>query len=92
MLIGFLNLYKNSKNSEVMREHLDEIVEDEEDAEPIFVLTEEWLEFFAKSEAKRRLGKHLCIFFSFCYNNDSLGYLVSSDVVLAWFDKHACLC
>lgn len=48
-----------------MREHLDEIVEDEEDAEPIFVLTEEWVEFFAKSEAKRRLGKHLCIFFHF---------------------------
>lgn len=32
-----------------------EAAEDEED-EPVFVLTDEWAEFFAKSEAKRRLG------------------------------------
>ncbi|CAO1940705.1 unnamed protein product [Urochloa humidicola] len=28
-----------------------------EDEEPVFVLTDEWAEFFAKSEAKRRLAK-----------------------------------
>ena len=27
-----------------------------EEEEPVFVLTDEWAEFFAKSEAKRRLG------------------------------------
>lgn len=32
-----------------------EAAEDEEE-EPVFVLTDEWAEFFAKSEAKRRLG------------------------------------
>ncbi|KAJ7961605.1 SKI/DACH domain-containing protein 1-like [Quillaja saponaria] len=32
---------------------------EEEDDEPVFVLTDEWREFFAKSEARRRLGsKH----------------------------------
>ncbi|CAA3010342.1 Hypothetical predicted protein [Olea europaea subsp. europaea] len=31
--------------------------EEEEEEEPIFVLTDEWKEFFAKSEAKRRLAK-----------------------------------
>lgn len=30
-------------------------LEDEEE-EPIFVLTDEWRDFFAKSEAKRRQG------------------------------------
>ncbi|XP_004510247.1 uncharacterized protein [Cicer arietinum] len=30
---------------------------DEEDDEPVFVLTDEWREFFAKSEAKRKLEK-----------------------------------
>lgn len=33
-----------------------ELLEDEEDEDPVFVLTDEWREFFAKSEAKRRLG------------------------------------
>ena len=37
-------------------EGLEEEVEEEEDDEPIFVLTDEWREFFAKSEAKRKLG------------------------------------
>ncbi|CAL2280146.1 unnamed protein product [Prunus armeniaca] len=32
--------------------------EEEEDDDPVFVLTDEWKEFFAKSEAKRRLGRH----------------------------------
>lgn len=35
---------------------------DDEEDEPIFVLTDEWREFFAKSEAKRKLGT---IFFFF---------------------------
>lgn len=36
----------------------DEVVnfDDEEEADPVFVLTDEWRDFFAKSEAKRRLG------------------------------------
>ncbi|KAI5020031.1 hypothetical protein ZWY2020_044919 [Hordeum vulgare] len=29
----------------------------DEEEEPVFVLTEEWAEFFAKANAKRRLGK-----------------------------------
>ena len=29
---------------------------EDEDEEPVFVLTDEWAEFFAKSDAKRRLG------------------------------------
>ncbi|XP_059660086.1 uncharacterized protein LOC132306637 [Cornus florida] len=40
----------------IVQEENEELdVEDEE--EPIFVLTDEWREFFAKSEAKRRLEK-----------------------------------
>ncbi|GKV34006.1 hypothetical protein SLEP1_g42435 [Rubroshorea leprosula] len=35
-------------------EHADE---EEEEEEPVFVLTEEWREFFAKSEAKRKQEK-----------------------------------
>ncbi|KAF1877249.1 hypothetical protein Lal_00012020 [Lupinus albus] len=39
-------------------EHI-ELEDDEElDDEPVFVLTDEWREFFAKSEAKRKLGIH----------------------------------
>lgn len=33
-----------------------EKLEDEEEGDPIFVLTDEWRDLFAKSEAKRRLG------------------------------------
>lgn len=36
--------------------HAEEAEVDEEE-EPVFVLTDEWAEFFAKSEAKRRLAK-----------------------------------
>lgn len=35
-----------------------EKVEIEEEEDPVFVLTDEWRDFFAKSEAKRRLGLH----------------------------------
>ncbi|XP_047053019.1 heart- and neural crest derivatives-expressed protein 1-like [Lolium rigidum] len=31
--------------------------EEEEDEEPVFVLTDEWAEFFAKADAKRKLAK-----------------------------------
>ncbi|XP_062207879.1 uncharacterized protein LOC133909458 [Phragmites australis] len=34
-----------------------EQAEEEEEEEPVFVLTDEWAEFFAKSDAKRRLAK-----------------------------------
>lgn len=34
----------------------EEEYENDEEEEVIFVLTDEWKEFFAKSEAKRRLG------------------------------------
>ncbi|GJM92087.1 hypothetical protein PR202_ga08515 [Eleusine coracana subsp. coracana] len=30
---------------------------EDDDEEPVFVLTDEWAEFFAKSDAKRRLAK-----------------------------------
>lgn len=36
---------------------------EEDDDEPIFVLTDEWREFFAKSEAKRKLGPLLLLLF-----------------------------
>ncbi|KAF7825845.1 SKI/DACH domain-containing protein 1-like [Senna tora] len=32
-------------------------LDEEEDDEPIFVLTDEWRDFFAKSEARRQLGE-----------------------------------
>lgn len=35
-----------------------ELLEDEEEEDPVFVLTDEWRDFFAKSEAKRKLGCH----------------------------------
>ncbi|WOL03682.1 SKI/DACH domain-containing protein 1-like [Canna indica] len=34
-----------------------ENIEEDDDYESVFVLTDEWMEFFAKSEAKRRLAK-----------------------------------
>ncbi|MCD7452285.1 hypothetical protein HAX54_016117 [Datura stramonium] len=39
-----------------MTQNEDQDLEDEEE-EPIFVLTDEWRDFFAKSEAKRRQAK-----------------------------------
>ncbi|WCJ37962.1 hypothetical protein M5689_019050 [Euphorbia peplus] len=33
--------------------------EDEQEDDPIFVLTDEWRDYFAKSEAKRKLEKQL---------------------------------
>ncbi|XP_052211045.1 uncharacterized protein LOC127813937 [Diospyros lotus] len=40
----------------MMQEGTEEVAEEDEE-EPVFVLTDEWREFFAKSEAKRRLSK-----------------------------------
>lgn len=45
----FWSVYRISQELE----HLDL---DEEEDEPVFVLTDEWREFFAKSEAKRQQG------------------------------------
>lgn len=41
-------------------------LEAEDDEDFVFVLTDEWKEFFAKSEAKRRLGDCHC-FYSFLF-------------------------
>ncbi|XP_065633747.1 uncharacterized protein LOC112033904 isoform X1 [Quercus suber] len=41
----------------MLQEQEHEGLEEEDDDEPVFVLTDEWREFFAKSEAKRKLGK-----------------------------------
>ncbi|XP_019462812.1 PREDICTED: histidine-rich glycoprotein-like [Lupinus angustifolius] len=45
----------NTQISEEL-EHI-ELDDEELDDEPVFVLTDEWREFFAKSEAKRKLEK-----------------------------------
>ncbi|KAL4192587.1 hypothetical protein AMTRI_Chr06g172740 [Amborella trichopoda] len=42
-------------DAEPSREELEDGEEEEE--EPVFVMTDEWMEFFAKSEAKRRQEK-----------------------------------
>ncbi|KAL8496172.1 hypothetical protein ACS0TY_020041 [Phlomoides rotata] len=42
-------------DSQMIEEEIEKL-EDEEEEDPVFVLTDEWREFFAKSEAKRRLG------------------------------------
>ncbi|KAL2470694.1 putative histidine-rich protein [Abeliophyllum distichum] len=44
-------------NNSLMTQDEIEKPEAEEEEEPVFVLTDEWKEFFAKSEAKRRLAK-----------------------------------
>ncbi|KAH7837698.1 hypothetical protein Vadar_016864 [Vaccinium darrowii] len=41
----------------LMNQEGNEEVFEEDEEEPVFVLTDEWREFFAKSEAKRRLEK-----------------------------------
>lgn len=40
----------------------------EQEEEPVFIMTDEWREFFAKSDAKRRLGSSnsISLFFSLC--------------------------
>lgn len=57
MVLGDRELQEQQKHGEI-----GDVVgfeeEEEEDDDPVFVLTDEWKEFFAKSEAKRRLGRH----------------------------------
>lgn len=50
---------------------LEQEEEEEDDDDPVFVLTDEWREFFAKSEAKRRLG-HPCSLFSLLNSSEIL--------------------
>lgn len=67
MFVSYLNtfvpaLFESSLHLFGTRMTQDEIEkvenEEEEEEEAIFVLTDEWKEFFARSEAKRRLGLH----------------------------------
>ncbi|KAK7287401.1 hypothetical protein RIF29_00674 [Crotalaria pallida] len=51
--IDFLTFQLFRISQELERIELDD---GEQDDEPVFVLTDEWREFFAKSEAKRKLG------------------------------------
>jgi len=49
---------------EEAEEGVEEYVEEEDnDEDPQFVLADEWLEFFAKSEARRKESKDLLISF-----------------------------
>ncbi|CAK7349400.1 unnamed protein product [Dovyalis caffra] len=48
-------LVGDGKLLEVLQETECDVLEEEEDDDPIFVLTDEWREFFARSEAKRKL-------------------------------------
>lgn len=58
-------------------------VEEEEDDDPVFVLTDEWREFFAKSEAERKLSKlffpplplRFTIFTSCLFTNFVFGFI-----------------
>ncbi|XP_027178689.1 SKI/DACH domain-containing protein 1-like [Coffea eugenioides] len=51
----------HKEDEELEEEEHQQLYEEEEEEEeaqdPVFVLTDEWREFFAKSEAKRRLAK-----------------------------------
>ncbi|KAK9159911.1 hypothetical protein Syun_006252 [Stephania yunnanensis] len=48
----------STEDTQLVEEGFEEEVE-EDDGEPVFVMTDEWVEFFAKSEAKRKLEKKL---------------------------------
>lgn len=56
---SFLRSMLKDKENEVIEE---EEFEDDDD-DPVFVLTDEWRDFFAKSEAKRKLGTLSTSFF-----------------------------
>lgn len=61
-LVGCRLQGEAAKDLEVLTlqvEQGEEVFLEEDEEEPVFVLTDEWAEFFAKSEAKRRLGNHL---------------------------------
>ncbi|XP_047333285.1 SKI/DACH domain-containing protein 1-like [Impatiens glandulifera] len=54
----FINGEKDNLTVEQEVEEEEEVeYEEEEEDDPVFVLTDEWREFFAQSEAKRRLAK-----------------------------------
>ncbi|KAH0448813.1 hypothetical protein IEQ34_022613 [Dendrobium chrysotoxum] len=52
-MVAFMGSFQPMDQSEVLK--LEDPGEEEE-LEDVFVLTDEWREFFAKSEAKRRMG------------------------------------
>ncbi|KAI3450826.1 hypothetical protein Pfo_007491 [Paulownia fortunei] len=56
--LSFLDTQPNETfdDAPMMQDEIEKL-EVEEEEEPIFVLTDEWRDFFAKSEAKRRLAK-----------------------------------
>lgn len=56
----------------ILQEQKHEGLEEEEDEEPVFVLTDEWMEFFAKSEAKRKLGSSSFFHILFAHNYGAL--------------------
>lgn len=63
------------------REVADEEGEELDGDDPILAMTDEWKEFFAKSEARRRLGKYL-----FCNTYFvALFIFLSSDLQLLIF-------
>lgn len=52
----------------MMQERNEQVEEEEDEEEILFVLTDEWKEFFAKSEAKRKLGNTPdCFAFAFMW-------------------------
>ncbi|KAL7116226.1 hypothetical protein ACP275_04G229800 [Erythranthe tilingii] len=57
--LSFLDnqLNQSLHDSTMKQDEIEEVEEEEEEEEAIFVLTDEWRDFFAKSEAKRKLAK-----------------------------------
>lgn len=50
-------ILRNFKDDD--HDEFEEVLDEDED--PIFVMTDEWREFFAKSEARRRAGTTILI-------------------------------
>jgi hypothetical protein len=62
--VDFRSLQVDFHGVEEAEEGVEEYVEEEDnDEDPQFVLADEWLEFFAKSEARRKESKDLLISF-----------------------------
>jgi len=62
--VDFRSLQVDFHGVEEAAEGVEEYVEEEDnDEDPQFVLADEWLEFFAKSEARRKESKDLLISF-----------------------------
>lgn len=65
---------------------------DNDEEEPVFVLTDEWREFFARSEAKRNLGSVLVAFAVFCFFISTM-FEFGLFTVSSWsFSYVHCLC